>query len=203
MLRIVIFFFLITLTFQSIASINCSNALKARLLELRTNEFVIASDKKRNEMAIEMLNCIGASESNIRDDIVYGGLSKWLRADKLTPATTLKLFESLVNILAIEDTDKNNFTRPFAALIFSEVLRVDRISPYLTSEQRVLAVNVSTDYMKAITDYRGFNDIEGWRHSVAHTSDIFLQLALNKNMKKNTANAIVSCYKNTDFTCSS
>jgi hypothetical protein len=38
--------------------------------------------------------------------------------------------------------------------------------------------------MRNITDYRGFDDVQGWRHAVAHTADIFLQLPLNKKVSK-------------------
>ncbi len=34
-------------------------------------------------------------------------------------------------------------------------------------------------YLASIADYRGFVDGEGWRHGVAHGSDIMLQLVLN------------------------
>jgi hypothetical protein len=30
-----------------------------------------------------------------------------------------------------------------------------------------------------VSDYRGFDDKEGWRHGVAHGSDWLMQLALN------------------------
>ncbi len=34
-------------------------------------------------------------------------------------------------------------------------------------------------YFTGVRDYRGFDDREGWRHGVAHGSDLLLQLALN------------------------
>jgi len=33
-------------------------------------------------------------------------------------------------------------------------------------------------------DYRGFDEVEGWRHRVAHTADLILELSLNSQVGK-------------------
>ncbi len=85
-------------------------------------------------------------------------------------------------ILLTTNKDPNNFAQPFAALILAEVVRVDRIAPYLTEKQRQNVINTATHYMISIDDYRGFDDTAGWLHAVAHSADLFLQLALNKQI---------------------
>jgi hypothetical protein len=37
----------------------------------------------------------------------------------------------------------------------------------------------SIEYFTGVSDYRGFDEREGWRHGVAHGADLMLQLALN------------------------
>jgi hypothetical protein len=109
----------------------------------------------------------------VRDGVVYEATSDWLRPNLLDEVTINKMFDYLISILKQTNQDPANFTQPFAALVLSEVLRVDRIIRYLTDDERQKAIDVSTTYMRNITDYRGFDEKQGWRHAVAHTADLF------------------------------
>lgn len=170
---------------SSLQANECNKSLPLETLNtLKQSKFQIASDGERNLLATKLLFCIGDPRPKIRDGIVYEGLSYWLRNDLLEQSTTKQLFNTLLRLLNEENIDQRNFTQPFAALALSEVVRVDRISPYLTDEERQKAIDITTSYMASIEDYRGFDDQNGWRHSVAHTADIFLQLAINKNITK-------------------
>lgn len=173
---------LCSIAFNSWAS-KCDKYFTTQQLhQLKANEFVEEDSTKRQATAIGLVNCIDKSDPEIRDGIVFEGLSFWLRNQQLTIPTTQTLFSSFNQILSTENTDPNNFSQPFAALILAEVVRVDRISPYLTDKQRQEVVNTATNYMASIDDYRGFDDTTGWRHAVAHSADLFLQLALNKQI---------------------
>ena len=78
--------------------------------------------------------------------------------------------------------DSAGFTQPFAALALAEVARTDRVQPYFSQQERQELVQTSIDYLVSIDDYRGFHEEEGWRHGVAHTADLLMQLALNDNI---------------------
>jgi hypothetical protein len=54
----------------------------------------------------------------------------------------------------------------------------------MTDAQLQQLVDASTRYLQSIRDYRGFDEREGWRHAVAHTSDVMLQLAVNPRTSK-------------------
>lgn len=171
-------------------SLNCQSRECAmlftdkQLLDLKAQNFAIDDPKLRADTAVNLLSCLGHSNPRIRDGVVYEGLSRWLRGKQITSETTLRLFTNLIDILEAPDNDANNFTLPFAALVLSEVVRVDRITPYLSNDQRQYVVSLVSEHMVSVGDYRGFDDKEGWRHSVAHTADIILQLALNKQISK-------------------
>jgi hypothetical protein len=184
---------MVLMVMPKVQASQCTNNFTLVALEqLKKNDFEISSPTKRNATAIKLLSCLSYHDPKVRDGIVFNGISKWLRSDLLDQRTTKLLFHSLIKILDGANTDVENYEQPFAALVFSEVVRVDRVTPYLSADDRQKAVNVSTKFMKAIEDYRGFNDIEGWRHSVAHTSDIFLQLAINKNISKSQRELLLS-----------
>lgn len=74
--------------------------------------------------------------------------------------------------MAAEDPD--GLRRPFAALNLAEVARANRIKIYLTDARRDAMLRAATSYMSAIEDYRGFDPQLGYRHGVAHASDLLM-----------------------------
>lgn len=174
---------LFAILFSAAASANkpCNDSFSdAELLTLKSDNFDIASEQKRNQTAVALLACIGHNNPAIRDGVVYAAYQYWLRNELLTTETVQHLLASLFNNLKQSEQDPEQFRTAFSALILSEVIRVDRQKPYMTQQQRQLAINETAHFMANINDYRGFTDNEGWRHSVAHTADIILQFSLNK-----------------------
>lgn len=157
---------------------------QAELEKLKNQNFVIDTAEHRNQTAIKLLSCLGSPDPKVRDGIVYEATSDWLRGNLLEQVTVKIMFDLLINTLEQPNQDPLNFTQPFAALVLSEVLRVDRINPYLKESELQKAMDVTTTYMRNILDYRGFDDAQGWRHAVAHSADVFLQLSLNKKVSK-------------------
>ena len=157
---------------------------KAALLALRDNQFAITDATKRNQFALELVPCLSHPDPVLRDQIAYEGLSHLLRQEKISTDTVIKLQETLVAILQDSATNTQGFSKAFAALALSEIARVDRITPIFTAEQRAEIVNTAINYMQSITDYRGYDEAQGWRHGVAHTADLMLQLALNDQIDK-------------------
>ena len=45
-------------------------------------------------------------------------------------------------------------------------------------------VDKAAAYVETVTDYRGFDDAEGWRHGVAHGADWLMQLAMNPALER-------------------
>jgi len=155
---------------------------RASLLELKAQKFEVAGEEKRNQLALELLSCLDDPDPAIRDGVVFEGLSTWLRAKALKPSTIEALRVSLQAAL-MGPKDAAGFRRPFAALVLSEVARTDRIEPSFTESERAALVETAATSLAAVDDYRGFDDKEGWRHGVAHGSDLVLQLALNSRIE--------------------
>jgi hypothetical protein len=152
---------------------------KPALLKIAQQNFEIEDVNERNALAKQLLSCLANPDPKIRDEIAYLALSKWLRSDKLDIESKRLLFLELIDNFGKPIPDELGIYQPFVALVLSEFARADRKSPYLNDKQREILVAKSTEYMSKITDYRGFDETLGWRHNVAHTADIFLQLALN------------------------
>lgn len=155
---------------------------RARLDALKAAEWAVADDAQRNALALGLAECLGDPDPAVRDGIAFEAITAWGRARALAPETLAALNANLQAKLSASDA--NGFQRPFAALVLSEVARTDRVAPWMSAEQRAALVNASVAYLEGIRDYRGFDEREGWRHGVAHASDLMLQLVLNPNVDR-------------------
>ncbi len=152
---------------------------KAQLLDLREANFEIADAAPREVFALELLDCLGDPDPDMRDKIGYEGFSTLLRGKKLSTDAVKILRQRLAAMLQDTLPDRSGFAKPFVALALSEVVRADRVTPIFTDAERRETVAAATDYLRGITDYRGYDENEGWRHGVAHIADVLMQLSLN------------------------
>lgn len=152
-----------------------------KLTELKKNKFD-ADKEVIDQLTKQLRYCLAVKDPDVRDGIAYEAYFSWLRSDKITGDSLKNLFDQFSNELEGKVTDTNGVYLPFVALVYAEIVRVDRVTPYLTGEERLRAVKVITDYMSGISDYRGFDEEVGYRHAIAHSADVILQLALNKNI---------------------
>ncbi|HKR36115.1 MAG TPA: DUF2785 domain-containing protein [Steroidobacteraceae bacterium] len=157
---------------------------REQLLDLKAHEFALPDDARRQTLALDLLSCLGSTDQELRDGVAFGALSTWMRGKQLSAATVGTILERLTAQLAPDHPDPAGVQRPFAALTLAEVVRFDRIEQFMTDRQLQQLVDVSTRYLRSIRDYRGFDQREGWRHAVAHTSDVMLQLAVNPRTTK-------------------
>ncbi|MEO8000414.1 MAG: DUF2785 domain-containing protein [Arenimonas sp.] len=155
-----------------------------QLISIKENKFEVPENINIDELALAMTSCLGNANPKIRDDIAFSSLQAWMRNKKLASQTVHSLYENLTNELNSHQPDKTGFKKPFVALTLSEVARYDRLNSNLSHEEQVALVNAAVDYMNDIKDFRGFNSREGYRHAVAHTADLMLQLSLNKSIEK-------------------
>lgn len=151
------------------------------LLQIKQSGFAVENDTQRNALAIALLGCLANPNPALRDGMAYQGISTWLRSRSLSAETIDVLYQSLSRQIT-SAADANGFQQPFAALLLSEVARTDRIEPAFTAERRAELVTLAADYLQGVRDYRGFSEAEGWRHGIAHGSDLVLQLVLNPNV---------------------
>lgn len=152
-----------------------------QLLELGGSGFVISDAAQRNALALDLMACLRDPNPAIRDGAAFSGTSTWLRGKSLAPETINALYANLLQQI-VSTEDANGFQQPFAALALAEVARTDRIDNTFTPAMRNELVEVAANYLASVRDYRGFSETEGWRHGVAHGSDLVLQLVLNPNI---------------------
>ena len=165
--------------FSSQANCPPDNTSQQQLLDLRTKKFVIDDGTSRESFALDLITCLQSPNPVLRDQIAYEAYATWMRGNQLSPQTVSTLLSQLIAWLPPDQSDPAGFAKPFAALVLSEIARMDRIETFMTDAQRQQLVDAITDYLSAVTDYRGFDADSGWRHGVAHSADVILQLSLN------------------------
>ena len=151
----------------------------AELQRLKADQWKLVDDTQRQALALALLPCLGHADPVLRDGMAFEGLSALLRGKHLTTTTQRAIYQSQLAQLSAPGADTNGFARPFAALVLSEIARVDRLAPFLGSDARAELVAAGAEYLSSVRDYRGFVTGEGWRHGVAHAADLMLRLALN------------------------
>lgn len=160
------------------------NWSKSKLLILKEQGFLLDNVEEKHILAKQLLHCLASPDPILRDNIAFTALSQWLRANDFGAEFYQTIYATLLNVLESNVIDENAVYQSFAMLMVSEVARVDRKTPFLNNEQRDHLVDVGTGFLKSIEDYRGYDSNFGWRHSVAHTADLMLQLSLNPSIKK-------------------
>lgn len=153
-----------------------------QLEALKRDGFKVPDVVQRHALALALPACLGHPSPKLRDGIAFEALSTWMRAAQIDHATMRTLRADLLKMIAKQDAE--GFAAPFAALVLSEVARTDRLAAWMSSDERDEMVRAAAMFLAKVSDYRAFNDHEGFRHGVAHGADFALQLALNSATTK-------------------
>ena len=155
----------------------------ARLKALKSKQWLLEDDAARNALALALQSCLASPLPVLRDAVAFEALSAWMRAKALSTDTLRSILQTQLHIvrktLASSPLARAGFAQPFAALTLSEVARADRVQAFMEPQERTELVATASIYLQDLRDYRGFNDRHGWRHGIAHSADLMMQLALN------------------------
>lgn len=153
---------------------------RERLEQLRASNWEISQRRERERFARALAACVASPDPFLRDAVAFEALSTMLRGNQLSAGVMTDLTQDMLRRLDAEEGP--GFERPFAALVLSELVRADRINPYYSEALRREALDRAIAYFVGVRDYRGFDEHEGWRHGVAHGSDVLLQFAVNSSI---------------------
>ncbi|MDP3491672.1 MAG: DUF2785 domain-containing protein [Hyphomonadaceae bacterium] len=160
------------------------------LVAAKAAGFEIADNEKRQAFAKAITDCLASPDPELRDGIAYEGLAHMLRAKQLSDETKQALLADLV--ARLDAPAGAGFEQPFAALALSEVARADRVEAFLSEDELIKLLVDAQHWFINVSDYRGFDEREGWRHGVAHGADLLMQLALNPRIDAEGLRLIVS-----------
>ncbi len=147
-----------------------------------------------------MLASIGVPEDELRDKVNYRLFIELLSAQMIPT----DLMQHLVEVLPTQNflykgitsgEPDDVFTRSFAALWLTGLFYVDQQTSFLTVEQAQLAMEQSLSYLSKEKDVRGFVEIKGWVHSMAHGADLATAILSHPHVKLQYAAVILQGVK--------
>jgi hypothetical protein len=143
-----------------------------------------------NQLATELVSCLGSPNSELRDTIGYELFTYWLRNDVLSSQTKANLINTLSANIQLSSSE-HALSRSFSALIISELLRADNLSAFMSDEDRLSLLQTSVNSLSAETDFRGLEEDIGWVHPVAHLADILWRVALHSSLDQEQSRLIL------------
>lgn len=138
-------------------------------------------------LAHDLLPCLGAANSELRDTYGYGLYTYWLRSDRLSIETRSFLLHALTDNLDAP----NSLLRSFSALILSELLRADAMESFIPADTRAVLFEQTRLALAAESDYRGLDAELGWVHPIAHMADVLWRFALHPAFSATEARGIL------------
>ncbi len=166
---------------EDVTKVSCGSAeaLTAQLDALQPSTEEETPLEADGALVDALTACLGASDPVLRDKIGYEGLTRLLRSGQVSDALQQDLRLQLMANMSPELPDPEGVRRPFSILVLAEIVRADRVSPYLSDDERMAVLDTAIGYLYQLSDFRDYDDAEGWRHGVAHAADLMMQAVLN------------------------
>ena len=158
------------------------------LLAMNDEQCRIYMENDGESIFTYMLENVGTTDSELRDEIIYRLLVKLLSGNHLTTAQMERATEELIsdrylfNSIGEKDTD-TVFIRSFAALWLTGIFWVDKEQPFMNSELRSLAIEKCVHYLYKENDVRGYT-ANGWAHAIAHGADLYRMIATHPSVEQ-------------------
>jgi hypothetical protein len=157
------------------ANVDCSDTDKALEYWRPVRQQAAGNGLPADELAPELVSCLGSPDPELRDRIAYELFTYWLRQEQLSDATRRGLLETLSAKLGGRDT----LTRSFSALILAEIMRSDAVKQFMSAAERQTLLERAAAALANETDFRGLDPHVGWVHPVAHLADLLWRFALH------------------------
>ena len=151
--------------------------LKETLQALAKNEFRLSTNEKLEMLIPEMLLHIGATDSLLRDDLIYTAFATWIvEYNILSPEQLQGLLQQILgkqhmfHNIGEKNTD-TVFRRSFSVLLLPLILIKHRSQPFLALAEIYQIKEKLLCYLSNEKDRRGFVNNKGWAHAIAHAAD--------------------------------
>lgn len=155
-----------------------SNQLKEELLAIKNNNYQLPDGMTDEQAVKRVITALGSSDGELRDDLAYTILLKWLLLEKqlldgrqLNDLLWQAVSEEMLYFKIGESEKDSVFQRTFSSLLIALILVRDNKEHFLSKENYQVTLNRLIGYCKLEKDYRSFVPGKGWAHAPAHISD--------------------------------
>ena len=150
--------------------------------DIAKRHYEVPSGESASALAVELSAMLASPDPEVRDDLAYSILARWIYRDKLDPNDLRKLTDEWTANLkdGIGEAGTNSvLKRSFSALCLSSIAERDLKNPFMGESRYHQLLAATLDYLQAERDLRGYDAKLGWIHATAHTSDLLQALASN------------------------
>lgn len=147
-----------------------------------------------DELAPDLVGCLGSTNPELRDTIGYELFTMWLREGRLGDDTRAALLVTLGSELRAAGPDAA-LGRSFAALVLAELMRSDARQAFMDDAARQSLLASAIDALAQETDFRGLDAEIGWVHPVAHLADLLWRFALHPSTTPSQAGAVLAAVR--------
>ena len=185
-------------TLARAANVDCMDTATALEYWRPIREQAPTAEDPADELALELVPCLGSPNSELRDQTAYELFTFWLRGTRLTDDTRRTLLGDLSEVMAKPPAaipGNSSFARSFSALILSEIMRSDSNQPFMSDSERQALLDRAIQSLEQENDFRGLDAEFGWIHPVAHLADLLWRFALHPDTTAVQAESILDAVR--------
>lgn len=154
-------------------------------ISITKNDYQIPEGYTLANLTDILFSYLASTDPDLRDEIAYTVYANWLKREMYSKEELKPHIDKLLSNLdkGIGETESDTvFLRAFSVLLLAEIVHNDNKKPILEKNQIESILDKGLWYLDAEKDPRGYVPVKGWAHALAHTADLLLVLARNRNI---------------------
>ncbi|SET84721.1 Protein of uncharacterised function (DUF2785) [Lacrimispora sphenoides] len=181
-----------------------NNKREQLILELRKiqeNQYMVAGEQDPWDYVLQMLDHIGDTDSEFRDELIYNTFSEWIEEKESFNEEQLKYILTILmdkeHLFYQIGSDGNDsvFTRTFSALVVVLVLNRHRKKALLSIDEFIDIKDKVIEYYTSEKDLRGYVQKSEWAHAAAHGADVMDELVQCRECSEDIMKEILNAFK--------
>lgn len=168
-------------------------------ISIAQDDYKVPEGHTLKELTKVLFNYLSSVDSELRDEIAYVVYANWLKREMYSREAIRTQVDELLSNLeqGIGETGTDSvFLRTFSVLCLAEIVHNDNKKPLLEKGQAHTILAKGLWYLAAEKDPRGYIPVKGWAHALAHTADLLLVSACNRNIEASELSNILNAISN-------
>jgi hypothetical protein len=162
----------------------------ALLQAIVESDYVVPKSHSVQELTPQLTSALGSPDSDLRENSL-SVLWEWITGGHYSPDRLRDIGSQMAHNLTVgieESGTDTVFLRAFSVLILATVITRDEQceagdaepGPFLSQDQVRDWLAQGLTYLEREKDLRGYVEGKGWSHAIAHTADLFRDLARSR-----------------------
>ncbi|MGF7059942.1 DUF2785 domain-containing protein [Brassicibacter mesophilus] len=154
-------------------------ALKTLLRNIKDNKYTVPEGVNPYKLSLELMDYIGDTDGELRNDLAFDILVEWIVSDVLTPEEAYEIFLIALDekhiFKGLGEMGDSVFDRSFSVEVTACVIYKHR--KRLSDSDILKAFKKVLKFYNEDRDVRGFVEGKSWAHGAAHGADALVELA--------------------------